>query len=765
MLQSILIAAFAILPQQAAQPPAAVFTKYCLSCHNERLKTAGLVIDTASLNNVGANAEVWEKVVRKLRSNTMPPAGAPRPDQATYHSVASFLETELDRAASAKPNPGKLPLLHRLSRTEYQNAIRDLFALDALPKEMDFDLLLPEDNASSGFDNIADLLFVSPSTMERYLGAAEKISRLAVGDPGAPVMVNRYRIPDEQPQDARVDGLPFGTRGGIAVHSQFPVDGEYVIKVELAGAARQPENLQIIVDGETAEQMTLGGSGGGARGGRGGAARPTEFRIPMRSGPHLVGITFVERSETRDEETLRPRMRGRGTQIAVAAVTISGPYNALGSGDTPSRRRIFVCRQASAADELPCARRILSTMARRAYRRPSTDADVDRLMPFFKTGSAEGGFDGGIEQALERILVSPNFLFRIERDPDNTAPGTAYRINDLELASRLSFFIWSSIPDDELLNTAIQGKLKDPVVLDQQVRRMMADPRSSALVNNFAEQWLFLRDIEAKKPDELLFPDFDETLRDAFRQETDLFLNSILRDNRSVLELLTANYTFLNERLAKHYGIPNVSGSYFRRVTLPADSPRGGLLGQGSILTITSYATRTSPVVRGKWVLENLLSAPPPPPPPNVPALKTEANETGKTLSMRDAMVQHRASPACAGCHARMDPIGFAMENFDAVGKWRERDAGVNIDASGVFPDGTRFEGAAGLKKALLAHPDEFVGTVAEKLLMYAIGRNVQYYDAPAVRSIVREAARNNDTFGSLVAAVVKSTPFQMRSK
>jgi Protein of unknown function (DUF1592)/Protein of unknown function (DUF1588)/Protein of unknown function (DUF1585)/Protein of unknown function (DUF1595)/Protein of unknown function (DUF1587)/Cytochrome C oxidase, cbb3-type, subunit III len=764
MLQSIIIAAFAILPQQTPQAPAAVFTKYCVTCHNDRLKTAGLVIDPASLTNVGPASETWEKVVRKLRSQTMPPPGAPRPDPATYNTVATFLETELDRAATAKPNPGKLPLLHRLSRTEYRNSVRDLLSLDALPKEMDFDLLLPEDNASSGFDNIADLLFVSPSTMERYLGAAEKISRLAVGDPGAPVMVNRYRIPDEQPQDARVDGLPFGTRGGLAVNSQFPVDGEYVIKVELAGAARQPEQLQIIVDGGTAQQMTLGGAGGG-RGGRGGAARPTEFRIPMKSGPHLLGVTFVERNEIRDEETLRPRMRGRGTQIAIASVTISGPYNTVGSGDTPSRRRIFVCRPAAASEESPCARRILSTMARRAYRRPVTDADVNRLVSFYDTGREEGGFDIGIEQALERILVSPHFLFRIERDPENIRFGAAYRLGDLELASRLSFFIWSSIPDDELLNIAIQAKLKDPVVLDQQVRRMMADPRSGALVNNFAEQWLYLRDIEAKRPDELLFPDFDETLRDGFRKETDLFLNSVLRENRSVLELLTANYTFLNERLAKHYGIPNVSGSYFRRVTLPANNPRGGLLGQGSILTITSYANRTSPVVRGKWVLENLLSAPPPPPPPNVPALKTEGNETGKTLSMRDAMVQHRANPACAGCHARMDPIGFALENFDAVGKWREHDAGVNIDASGVFPDGTKFDGVTGLKKALLQHPDEFTGTVAEKLLMYAIGRNLQYYDAPAVRAIVREAARNNYTFGSLVAAVVKSTAFQMRSK
>jgi len=751
--------------QANQQTPAAVFTKYCVTCHNTRLKTAGLVIDPAALTNVSATAETWEKVVRKLRTNAMPPAGAPRPDQATYNAVATFLETELDRASAAKPNPGKLPLLHRLSRTEYKNSIRDLLALDALPKEMDFDLLLPEDNASSGFDNIADLLFVSPSTMERYLEAAEKISRLAVGDPNAPVMVNRYRIPDEQPQDARVDGLPFGTRGGLAVHSQFPVEGEYLIKVELAGTPRQPEQLQIIVDGETADQMIVGGNSGGGRGGRGAAVRQTEVHIPMKSGPHVVGVTFVERNEIRDEETLRPRMRGRGTQAAIAAVTISGPYNALGAGDMPSRRHIFVCRPATAAEEIPCAKRILSTVARRAYRRPVTDSDINRLLSFYETGYAEGGFDGGIEQALERILVSPNFLFRVEREPDNSASGTVYRVSDLELASRLSFFIWSSIPDDQLLNAAIQGKLKDPAFLDQEVRRMLADPRSDALVSNFAEQWLFLRDIEAKKPDELLFPDFDETLRDAFRTETDLFLNSALRENRSVLELLTANYTFVNERLAKHYGIPNVSGSYFRRVTLPADSPRGGLLGQGSILTITSYATRTSPVVRGKWVLENLLSAPPPPPPPNVPALKTEANETGKTLSMRDAMVQHRANPACAGCHARMDPIGFAMENFDAVGRWRERDAGVNIDASGVFPDGTKFEGVAGLKKALLQHPEQFVDTVAEKLLMYATGRNVQYYDAPAVRAIVRDAARNNYTFGSLVAAVVKSTPFQMRSK
>jgi hypothetical protein len=456
-------------------------------------------------------------------------------------------------------------------------------------------------------------------------------------------------------------------------------------------------------------------------------------------------------------------MRGRGTQPALAGVTISGPYNVSGPGDSPTRRRIFLCKPVKSADELACATKILSTLTRRAYRRPSTDADVQRLLPFYTAGRSEGGFDRGIQKALERVLVSPQFLFRVERDESKAAAGTPHRISDLELASRLSFFLWSSIPDDELLDAAISGKLKNPAVLDAQVRRMLADPRSESIVTNFAAQWLYLRDIEAKQPDEVLFPNFDETLRSAFRRETELFLDSILRENRSVLELLTANYTFVNERLAHHYGIPNVQGSWFRLVTLPADSVRGGLLGQGSILTVTSYATRTSPVLRGKWVLENLLASPPPPPPADVPALKTEGAESGKTLTMRDAMVQHRANPVCAGCHARMDPIGFAMENFDALGKWRDRDSGNRIDASGVLPDGTRFEGMPGLRKMLLDHSGEFVSTVSEKLLMYAVGRNLQYYDEPAVRKIVREAASSNYTFSSLVLGVVKSTPFQMR--
>ena len=755
---------------QKPMPPAAMLQQYCVTCHNERLKTAGLVLDPGELSRVSSKPEVWEKVVRKLRSFSMPPAGSPRPDTATYDSAATYLETELDRAAAAKPNPGTVPPFHRLSRTEYQNAVRDLLGIGALPQEMDYSVLLPADNISSGFDNIADLLFVSPSIMERYLDAARKVSRLAVGDPEMPLMVNIHKLHPEQLQDARVEELPFGTRGGLAIRSYFPVDGEYEISIDVAGTARDPNEIEISVDGERLEVIPLGAAGGaggrgGGRGARGGA-RPMDFRVPIKAGERLIGVTFIETGHAAGEETLRPRLRSRGSGPALVSVTVSGPYEVRGSGDTPSRTRLFVCHPENGAAnsvEIACARRILQTLTRRAYRRPSVNADVDRLIPFYTAGRAEGGFDEGIERALERVLVSPQFLFRIESQPSNAAPGSTYRITDLELASRLSFFLWSSIPDDELLDVAIAGRLNTPATLEQQVRRMLADPRSESMVTNFAAQWLYLRDIDSKVPDELLFPDFDETLRTAFRRETELFIDSILRDNRSVLDLLTANYTFVNERLAKHYGIPNIQGSQFRRVTFPPDSPRGGLLGQGSILAVTSYATRTSPVLRGKWVLENLLSAPPPPPPPNVPALKTEGPEPGKTLTMREAMIQHRANPACAGCHARMDPIGFSLENFDALGKWRERDAGTTIDASGVLPEGTRFEGIPGLRKMLLEHSDEYVATVTEKLLMYAVGRNLQYYDAPAVREIVRGAARDKYTLSALVLGIVKSTPFQMR--
>ncbi len=762
--------------------------------------------------NVSAGADRWENVVRKLRTQSMPPPGAPRPDAASYDRVATFLETELDRAEAATPHLGKLPLTHRLSRTEYQNAVRDLLALESLPREVSIDYLLPPDNISSGFDNIADLLFISPSNLERYLDAARKISRLAIGDPAMPVMVNIHRLDPEHPQDERVDELPFGTRGGIAVRSEFPVDGMYIVRVDVGAA--QGHDLEILVDGERAALRSLGSSGrgapavdappgqpdpadpdatppslarpavpgrgagpvdagaagGGRAGGRGrnAAVGPLEFPLTLKAGPKLIGVAFVQRSEARDEATLRPRMRSRGTQPAINSVTISGPYNVTGSGDSPSRRRIFVCRPASVADEAPCARRILSTLARRAYRRPANETDIRDLLPFYERGRKEGSFDLGIQRALERLLVSSQFLFRIEREPLDSsrgralAAGSAYRISDVELASRLSFFIWSSIPDDELLDAAAAGRLKDPRVLEQQVRRMLADPRSESLVTNFAAQWLYLRDISAKLPDEILFADFDETLRSAMQRETELFIASVFKENRSVLDLLRANYTFLNERLARHYGVANIKGSYFRRVTFPEGSVRGGLLGQGSVLTITSYSTRTSPVLRGKWVLENLLSAAPPPPPPDVPSLKTETSP-GKPLTLREAMIQHRAAPACAGCHARMDPIGFAMENFDAVGRWRERDGDQPIDATGVFPEGTKFDGIRGLKQELLRQPEQFIGTAVQRLLMYAVGRNLQYYDAPTVRAVMRAAEPANYTLASLVLGVVKSRPFQMR--
>ena len=673
---------------QGTPEPDAAVSRYCATCHNDRTKAAGLVLDPAQVSRAGENAEVWEKVVRKLRSGAMPPPGAARPDAATYASTASFIESTLDRAAAARPNAGQLPLLRRLTRTEYQNAIRDLFALQDLPREMDYSMLLPADSATSGFDNIADLLFVSPTTMERYLEAARKISRLAVGDPTAPALVNIHQMSDELPQDARVEELPVGTRGGLAIHSHFPVDGEYLVEVELSGSRSADQQLEISVDNVRVALVRTD--------------RLAPLRLPVKAGPRLVGVTFLQRNEALPEATLLPRMRSQGTQVAVNKVTIRGPFVAAGAGDTPSRRRIFTCRPASSTEETGCARRILSDLARRAYRRPVADADLADLMPFYNAGRKEGDFDFGIQRAVERLLVSPQFLFRIEREPAGIARNTAFPVNNLELASRLSFFLWSSIPDDELLSAAINGTLKNPDVLEKQVRRMLADPRSESLITNFAAQWLFLGDVALKEPDPLLFRHFDDSLRLAMVRETELFLSSVLRSDRSVLRLLDADYTFLNERLAEHYGIPNVKGSDFRRVALPPGSPRGGLLGQGSILTLTSYPTRTSPVLRGKYVLENLLASPPPPPPANVPALNTAGEKRGETLTLRDAMVQHRANPACSGCHSAMDPIGFSMENFDAVGRWRERDAGKTIDSSGVLPGGIAFDGVAGLKKVLL---------------------------------------------------------------
>ena len=751
----------------SADAVGAVLDQYCVTCHNERLRTADLALDTLDLSDVTADTRTWETVIRKLRVGAMPPMGQPRPDDATGAAVAAWLETTIDRAAAAAPHPGRRPALHRLSRTEYQHAVRDLLALDDLPKEFDIAVMLPADNATSGFDNLADLLFVSPTLMERYLAAARKISRLAVGDPTMLPIVDTYRLDRDLVQDGHVEGLPLGTRGGVRVRSHLPLDGEYVITVEFESAAREPHDVEVSVDGQRVRLFTVGENPPErlASGVFTFDADPdVEVRVPLRAGPREVAVAFLPKSGALPEGQIRA-YRSRSRQPAIASLIVSGPYGADGAGNTPSRRQIFTCQPrsvAAEADEATCARSIMSTLARRAFRRPVTDGDLVRLLPFYEQGRVEGGFERGIQRVVERVLVSPEFLFRVERDPPNITAGGVYRVTDLELASRLSFFLWSSVPDDELLNVAIRGELREPAVLDRQVRRMLADRRSEALVTNFAEQWLFLRDVDAKEPDAGFFPGFDENLRQAFRRETELFVDSILRDDRNVLDLLTANHTFVNERLAKHYGIPHVYGSHFRRVEL-TDESRRGLLGQGSILTLTSYATRTSPVLRGRWILENLLSSPPPPPPPNVPALD-ETTDDGRPRSMREAMEQHRANPVCASCHQRMDPLGFALENFDAIGRWRAlSESNTPIDASGVLPNGTRFNGPAGLRAELVRVPDRFVTTLTDKLLTYALGRGLEYFDAPAVRAIVRNAARDDYHFASIVLGIVNSTPFQMK--
>ena len=770
----------------AAMPPAGpVLDRYCVTCHNQKLKTAGLTLDTFDVSRVGEHADVWEKVLRRLKAADMPPPGVPRPDQATYKGVASWLETELDRAAVAAPNPGALPAFQRLTRTEYQNAIRDLLGLSALPKGMDIELLLPADSSSSGFDTFKDLLYVSSTQLEQYLSAARKISRLAVGDPSIPPFVDIYSSPTQLPQDVQVDGAPLGTRGGLVIRTHLPQDGEYEFHIELANAPREPHQLEVSVDGERVQLFTadvppkivvesaetsLAKTGTVKFENDLEAISRKEYLkkgfntvVSLKAGDREIVVSFLKRTSALVESEVRPLLRNRGSQPAVASVTIKGPYNASGAGETESRRRIFVCRPAGAADESRCARQIVSALARRAYRRPVTDADLREPLLSYDGGRAEGGFELGIERALERLLVSPQFVFRIERDPKSLAPGTLYRISDLELASRLSFFIWSSIPDDELLEVAARGALKDARVLEQQVRRMLADPRAEALVTNFAAQWLFLRDVKAKNPNDKMFADFDEGLRRALERETQLFVNSVLREeDRSVLALLTANYTFLNERLAKHYGVPNVYGVDFRRVTLGDDSPRRGLLGQGSILTLSSHASRTSPVLRGKYILDNLLATPPPPPPPNVPALVANATD-GKPLSMREAMVLHRKNPVCASCHSRMDPLGFALENFDAIGRYRTRgESGAPIDASASLPDGTTFEGVGGLRQLLVSRSDLFVMGLTEKLLAYAVGRKVAQHDAPAIRQMVRLAGPDY-RFSSIVLGLVRSVPFQMR--
>ncbi len=770
-----------------------VLDRYCVACHNDRLQTAGLTLDfdTLDVDQVSHRPDVWEKVAQKLRTRSMPPTGRPRPDHATYDGFASWLETGLDRAATANPRPGRAAV-HRLNRTEYTNAVRDLLDL-----EIDGRALLPADESGHGFDTIADLLSVSPGLLERYMSAATKISRLAVGDVALRPVIQTYSVRPTLVQDERMsDALPFGTRGGIAIRHRFPVDGEYVVKIrlqrtwmdEIRGLA-EPHQLEVRLERARLALFTIGGTYKDPapdyrlRQERGQAADDAlarleyemtadaglEVRFQAKAGTRLVGIAF-QQDRLAPEGVLRQRpsvssfaFRSiKNTDPGVDTVQIIGPYNATALGDTPSRRRIFVCRPAAPHDEDRCATEIIATLARRAYRRPVSDADIETLLGFYQDAGRTKGFEAGIGLALERLLVDPDFLFRVERDTPS-APGSAYPISDIELASRLSFFLWSSIPDDELLGLAEGGRLRDPSVLEAQVRRMLADSRSTALVTNFAGQWLYLRNMRLVFPDPEAFPEFDDNLRDAFQRETELFVESILRGDRSVLDLLRADHTFLNARLARHYGIPNIYGNHFRRVTV--GEARRGLLGHGSILTVTSYAHRTSPVVRGKWLLENILGAPPLPPPADIPALE-ENDDSGHARSVRERLEQHRRSPVCASCHAQMDPLGFALENFDAIGRWRETgDAATAIDASGTLPDGTEFSGPVELRTALLneTYRGQFARTVTRKLLTYALGRGLEPYDAPAVRAITHEAAPSDYRWSSLILGIVKSVPFQMR--
>jgi hypothetical protein len=763
-----------------AQSPAehaALVNKYCVTCHNDKARTGGMSLESASLTDVPHNAELWEKAIRKLRVGAMPPQGAPRPEKRVLDDFATYLEASLDHAASEKPNPGRATM-HRLNRTEYGNAIRDLLGL-----EIDAAALLPPDDESSGFDNIADVLRVSPSLMERYLSASWNISRLAVGNPRVTPGTATYRVSPDLSQDQHIDGLPLGSRGGISVRHNFPATGEYVIRVrlwrntfDLMRGMEDPHQIEIALDGVRVQSATIGGREDFVKM----AENPGDFgalvdqkltiRVPVTAGPHTVSAATVLRSHAIRDDLVKPFLRTTvdGLDItgdpSVDRLLIEGPFQPKASGETPSRARIFVCRPATAAEELPCARKILSTLARRAYRRPVNEDDLEQLLSFYqRKRNHQGNFEEGIESALQLILASPEFLFRVEADPANLPPDAVYRLGDLALASRLSFFLWSSLPDEQLLTLAVQGRLKTPAVLEQQVKRMLSDPRSGALADNFAEQWLFLRNLKSTAPSLEVFPDFDDNLRQSMRQETKLFFASIMREDRSILDLLNANYTFINERLARHYGIPNVYGSQFRRVTI-TDEARRGLLGQASILTVTSYPNRTSPVQRGKWILTNLLGTPPQPPPPNVPQLK-ENGEGSRPLSLRERMEAHRTNPVCAGCHRIMDPIGFALENFDGIGRWRTEDDGAKIDPSGTLFNGAQVSGPVALREMLTSRPEVFAQVMTERMLTYALGRGLEYYDMPVVRKIVRESATQNYRFSSLVLGVVNSIPFQMKTK
>jgi hypothetical protein len=791
---------------------------YCATCHSDKLRTAGLSLESVNLSDVTHSGETLEKVVLKLGSGAMPPASARRPDKASASAFLASLETSLDRASAAHPNPGRPMMLHRLNRTEYLNSVRDLFDVELNPDDSS---LLPPDDKSYGFDNNGDVLGLSPLLLERYLSIARRVTTAAIGPASLAPNVYTRRVTYEMPQTRWIDGLPFGTRGGLAFSYRFPVDGEYSIRIKLQrrydriiGIDRyvggsdmddKPlrERIEIGLDGKPVALFAIGmdqtirepldiPSDGflpmngtpaqepvkvlskeeeATRGGNADAA--LEVRLPVQAGERQISAAFLARFVPVPGDVREQFISGTGgppRPMGIDSVIVSGPFTTTKAGaeEAASRRRIFTCRPAREADELPCAKKILSALAHRAYRRPVSEFELQDLLASYKEGRKDGDFEAGIGMGLRRMLMEPAFLFRVERDPPGIASDTPYRITDLELASRLSFFLWSSIPDDQLLAVAERGELRDPAVLQVQVRRMLADPRAMSLVTNFAAEWLSLRVVEGVRPDPIVFPEFDDGLRLAFEHETNLLLENVLLGDRSVLELLNANYTFVNERLARHYGIPDVYGDQFRRVTV-TDGIRGGLLGQGSILTGTSYPNRTSPVVRGKWILETLLGSPPPPPPPDVPALP-EAEASGRVLSMRERLSEHRKNPACAGCHARMDPLGFALENFDATGKWRTTESTGPadkthnpIDASGQLADGTKFDGVQGLRQVLQEHSGEFVYRMTERLLTYALGRGSDWYDAPSIRAAVNQAKKDDYRFSSLLIGIVQSPPFQMR--
>jgi len=800
---SLLLAAESV-HQSVSASNRALLDQYCVICHNQavvnslatsneglqttQLRNLGLTLDTEDVSDLAANPEVWEKVIKKLRVGVMPPPNYPRPDKVRYDGFRTWLENELDSIAANRANPGRTQAFHRLNQTEYRNSIRDLLDLN-----IDVSDLIPADAPDQyGFDNNAEVLALSPLSVERYVNAAHKIAELAIGAPPRGASITTYDVPLNLIQDDRLsEDLPFGSRGGTAIEHLFPVDGEYRITlnlqtnyVDFVRGFDDANEVELSLDGEHLQTYAFGGDAPGmpapysyAGNIRGSddweefmmafADEGFELVLPVKAGPRVIGATFP-REMWEAEGVQQPRLFGYQLAVTelpdgnpgIGSVEIEGPLSIDGSGITPSRQQIFSCEPISADEEPACARQILSSLARRAYRRAVTENDVQGLMEFYKQGQLEGGFETGIQFALERLLVSPDFLFRIEQDPRNAEPDSMYPVTDTELASRLSFFLWSSLPDDELLDLVERGELRDPGVLETQVKRMMSDSRSSGFIENFVGQWLYLRNLDGIYPDPAAFPEFDENLREAFQRETELFIDDQIRSDRSLRELLSADYTYVNERLAEHYGIPKIYGNRYRKVMLEG-AERGGLFGHGSLMMVTSYPNRTSPVLRGKFVLENLLGGPPPEPPPNVPALET--SNDGKQLTMREAMAMHRENPACRVCHAAMDPIGFSLENYDAVGKWRTQFAGQAIDASGLLPDGNTFDGPDGLRGLLLERPDDFVGTITEKLMRFALGRSLEYYDMPEVRGIVRAAREDDYRWSSVILGVIKSAPFQMR--